>query len=131
MVRLAKLRFSSGRITANDIIISKSIDHKIKHDLDGELQHSGSNLLVCLSKDDHNISVMNDPGSRMPSFGNIKMLGNIDQWHQVTPELLLLHLNESWMLMSTEGIAAPIPLEIGSLINSKPWKVESHSTENG
>ena len=33
--------------------------------------------------------------------------------------------------MSTEGIATPTPLEIGSLINSKPWKVESHSTENG
>ena len=35
------------------------------------------------------------------------------------------------MMMSTEGIATPTPLEIGSLINSKPWKVESHSTENG
>ena len=81
MVRLARLRFSSGCITANDSIISKSTDQKMKHDLDGELQHSGSNLLVSLGKDNRTISVMNDPGSRMPSYGNIKMLGNIDQWH--------------------------------------------------
>ena len=28
-------------------------------------------------------------------------------------------------------MAVPMPVEIQSLINSKPWKVESHSTENG
>ena len=52
-----------------------------EHDLGGKLLNSGNNLMVCLSNDDQTINVMNNPGGRMPSFGNIKMLSNIDQWH--------------------------------------------------
>ena len=80
-MKLARLRFSSGCITTDQGIISKSTDMLKEHDLGGKLLNSGNNLMVCLSNDDQTINVMNNPGGRMPSFGNIKMLSNIDQWH--------------------------------------------------